>query len=146
VAAGFEITGEGTMQDEIAQFAASIRAKRMLNIGSNRTLFSRPNYYQIPSGRLIIKISRSQRPKNPFWGVGAAQIDVLDLGGRPYFLVLLVSEKEGWVFSADEVQKFITSDKWRLAGDSNYKINMPLPNANAFLSPEQFLQKISSRP
>ena len=135
------------MQDEITQFAASIGAERMtLNISADRTLFSRPNYYQIPNGRLVIKISRIQPPKMPFWGIGAKQISILEQRARPYFVVLLISEKEGWCFTADDVQRYIRSNKWNAARDGSYKICMQLPEANAFASAEQFLGMISARP
>ena len=35
-------------------------------------------------------------------------------------------------------------NKWNIADDNNYKINMPLPDANAFSSPEQLLRKIAT--
>ena len=60
-----------------------------------------------------------------------------------YFLVLLTSNTEGWIFSKREVKANIASDKWRLGEKGgDYKINMPLPDQNSFFSPENFLRRV----
>ena len=130
------------MKIEVQRFATATGAKRMkLGIGINEEkLFVQPNYYQLSDCRLVIKISRS---KPPFWGVGDKQITILEQQGK-YYLILLVSDKEGWFFSNKEVKQNININKWNIAHDNNYKIHMPLPNANAFSSPGQLLRKISS--
>jgi len=94
-----------------------------------------------PRKFLIVKISRS---KTPFWGIGKDFLDLLNRFEQiDYFLILLVSGKEGWVFSRQEVNANITSQKWKLReADNNYKINWPLPDTNSFTSPDTFLKRI----
>ena len=72
--------------------------------------------------------------------MGEESLDFLD--SFDYFLVLLTSDTEGWLFSKKEVEANISRDKWRLGKDGNYKINMPLPDRNSFLSPERFLKRV----
>ncbi len=105
-----------------------------------RSIFRRSNYFFLKGKLLIIKISHSNKPA---WGVGKKFLDLLD-GRFEYFLVLLVSSDEGWVFSEAEVKRNFAEDKWRLAKDQDYKINMPLPDRNSFSSPESFLKKVES--
>ena len=103
-----------------------------------RSIFRRSNYFFMNGKILIVKISRSDKP---FWGVGAKYLDFLD--SFDYFLVLLTSNTEGWIFSKKEVKANITSDRWRLREkDGNYKINMPLSQQNSFFSPEHFLKRV----
>lgn len=102
-----------------------------------RRIFRRSNYFILKGKILIVKISRSVRP---FWGVGEKYLEFLD--SFDYFLVLLTSNSEGWVFSKEEVKANIASDKWRLGKDGDYKVNMPLPDQNSFCSPENFLRRV----
>ena len=103
-----------------------------------RSMFPRSNYFFLKGRILIVKISRSARP---FWGVGEKYLDFLD--SFDYFLVLLTSNTEGWIFSKKEVKANIAGDKWRLREqDRNYKINMPLPDQNSFFSSESFLKRV----
>jgi len=112
-----------------------------------RAIFRRSNYFILrgappkPNKFLIVKISRS---KTPFWGIGKDFLDLLNKFEQiHYFLVLLVSGKEGWVFSRQEVNANIRSEKWKLReADNNYKINWPLPDTNSFTSPDTFLKRI----
>lgn len=89
---------------------------------------------------LIVKISRSTKP---FFGVDKSIIDSLDRSDIDYFLVLLTSNREGWLFSKEEIRAN-TGDRWRLRKtDNNYKINShTLPTLNSFSSPDRFLEKI----
>ena len=104
-----------------------------------RQLFKRHNYFTLKNRLLIIKISRSKRP---FWGVGKDFIDLLNKTPT-YNLVLLVSSREGWVFSKDEVNANIRSEKWKLREtDNNYKINLPLPDLNTFAGAARFYEKL----
>ena len=105
-----------------------------------RAIFRRSNYFFLNNKVLIIKFSGTNKP---FWGVGKKYLDLLD-GRFDYFLVLLASGNEGWVFSETEVKRNIANDTWRLAKDQNYKINVPLPDRNSFSSPERFLQMVES--
>jgi hypothetical protein len=85
----------------------------------------------------MVKISRIEKP---FWGIGKDFIDFLD--NSDYFLVLLVSNREGWLFSKTEVNSNIKNKKWNLReADNNYKIHTPLPDRNSFYSPDNFLKK-----
>ena len=103
-----------------------------------RSIFRQSNYFFLKDKILIVKISRSARP---FWGVGEKYLDFLD--SFDYFLVLLTSNGEGWIFSKKEVKANIARDKWRLREkDRNYKINLPLPDQNSFFSPEHFLKRV----
>ena len=103
-----------------------------------RLTFPRSNYFILNGKMLIVKISRSARP---FWGVGEKYLDFLD--SLDYLLVLLTSNRGGWIFSKEEVRANIAGDKWRLREkDREYKINMPLPDHNSFFSPEHFLKRV----
>ena len=104
-----------------------------------RHIFKRHNYFVLEGRFLIVKVSRSDRP---FWGVGKKFIDLLN-GLNDYYLVLLVSSSEGWVFSKAEVMVNIRNLEGKLRGtDNNYKINPPLPNRNAFANPKTFRKMI----
>lgn len=105
-----------------------------------RATFPRQNYFFLAGKILIIKSSRSDPP---FWGVGEKYLNFLD--SLDYFLVLLTSNRGGWLFSKKEVKANIAGDKWRLrAKDRNYKINRPLPDRNSFFSPEHFLNRVET--
>ena len=116
---------------DILGFAEEVGAKKL-------SIFPRQNYFFLKGKILIVKISRSTKP---FWGVGKKYLDFLD--SSDYFLVLLTSNREGWIFSKKEVKANIARDKWRLREkDCNYKINVPLPDQNSFFSPEHFLKRL----
>lgn len=105
-----------------------------------RSMFKRQNYFILNGRFLIVKISRS---KKPFWGVGKKYIDFLN-ELEDYFLVLLISSTEGWVFSKAQINHHITSGRWALReADGNYKINMPLPDSNMFSRIEHFVSRLS---
>lgn len=77
-----------------------------------------------------------------FGGVGKDYIDLLN-NAENYFLILLTSSREGWFFAKAEINNNINSGKWRLReADNNYKINVPLPDTNSFITPSHFLKKI----
>ena len=102
-----------------------------------RATFPRSNYFFLAGKLLVINISRSDRP---FWGVGEKYLNFLD--SLDYFLVLLTSNREGWLFAKKDVKANIAGDKWRLRErDRNYKINMPLPDRNSFLLSRTFSQE-----
>ena len=127
---------------EIPEFAQEVGA-RVPEEGTElyrvfRAIFRRSNYFFLNNKALIIKMSRKSKP---FWGVGKKYLDLLD-GRFEYFLVLLTSSNEGWVFSETEVKRNIAGDTWRLAKDQDYKIYVPLPDRNSFSSPERFLQMV----
>jgi len=127
---------------DVLEFAQKVGAKQPEEATESymkfRSIFRRSNYFFLQGKIIIVKISRSAKP---FWGVGEKFLDFLD--DFDYFLVLLTSSKEGWVFSKKEVKANIAGDRWRLwEKDRNYKINMPLPDRNSFFSPEHFLKRV----
>lgn len=103
-----------------------------------RSIFRRLNCFFLNNKVLISKMSRKTKP---FRGVGKKYLDLLD-GRFEYFLVLLASSNEGWVFSETEVKRNMANDTGRLAKDRNCKIHVPLPDHNSFSSPERFLQMV----
>ena len=139
------------MDGEILEFTSAIGATEPQpgeeTYKAFRAIFRRSNYFILrgtppkPNKFLIVKISRS---KTPFWGIGKDFLDLLNKFDQIYYyLVLLVSGKEGWVFSREQVNANIRSQKWKLReADNNYKINWPLPDANSFTSPDIFLRRV----
>ena len=128
---------------DIAQFVAAIGAKEPSPDSGNyakwRALFKRSNYFLFNGKFTIVKISRI---KKPFWGVGKEFVDLLN-SLDDYYLVLLISPREGWVFTKGEVNSHIKSRRWNLReADNNYKINYPLPDGNSFFSTKHFLKNL----
>ena len=129
------------MDEQIRRFTQAIGAAAPASDNKAyekwRNLFKRPNYFLFNKKVMIVKISRSDPP---FWGVGQIYINLLD-SLSDYSLVLLISEREGWFFNKSNIRANIRLKKWKLReADSNYKINFPLPDRNAFYSPEHFLE------
>ena len=129
------------MGDEIEEFAKAIGAEipdpSNEHYATFKSIFKRSNYFLLGNKFIIVKISRSE---TPFWGIGKNFIDLLN--NFDYLLILLVSNREGWVFSKDAINSNIRHKKWNLRiADNNYKINWPLPDRNSFFSPENFLKK-----
>lgn len=129
------------MDKEIQAFTQAVGAKEPQPGSENyaifRSVFKRSNYFSLGNKIIMVKISRSDPP---FWGIGKNFVDLLN--AHDYLLVLLVSDREGWVFSKDEVNSNIGHKKWNLrVADNNYKINWPLPDRNSFNCPENFLKK-----
>jgi hypothetical protein len=129
---------------DIAQFVAAIGAEEPSQNHSVeiyqtfRSIFRRPNYFVFNKKAMIVKISRIEKP---FWGVGKKYIDIFN-SQDDYYLVLLVSSREGWVFTKSEVNSRIINEQWKLEGKkTDYKIHFPLPDRNSFFSPENFLRK-----
>jgi hypothetical protein len=87
---------------DIAKFVVMVDAKEPLEGGEHyaifRRLFKRHNYFTRKKRFLIVKISRSSKP---FWGVAKDFIDFFN--ELDYYLVLLTSPREGWVFSKSDV-------------------------------------------
>lgn len=132
------------MEKEIREFATAVGATEPKPSDENyslfRSIFKRSNYFKLKGKFLIVKISRSNKP---FFGVGKAYIELLNLIDN-YFLVLLVSGGEGWVYSKPEINSNIEKAVWKLnEKDSNYKINYyTLKDQNLFTSHAEFLRKI----
>lgn len=131
------------MDKEISDFTSAIGATEPPP-GSEgyklfRQLFKRSNYFVLNGKFLVVKISRSEKP---FWGVGNKFINFFN-SFENYHLVLLISKREGWVFNKNEINNYINNGTWRLREkDDNYKINVPLPDSNSFVSINAFLKKI----
>lgn len=133
------------MGDEIQEFAQAIGATTPQpgseHYSTFKSIFKRSNYFLLGGKFIMVKISRSEKP---FWGIGKPFIDLLN--NLDYLLILLVSNREGWVFSKEEVNSNIKNKKWNLReADNNFKINWPLPDRNSFYSPENFLKKFINR-
>jgi hypothetical protein len=106
---------------------------------SFRRVFKRHNYFFLKSCFLIVKISRIPKP---FWGLGKEFIDFANQLDN-YFVVLLVSPREGWVFSKSEVNANIRSERWKLReAHNNYKIGPSLPDRNIFTGKTRFYEKL----
>jgi hypothetical protein len=128
---------------DVMDFANAIDASEPSPDSENyrkwKAIFKRSNYFILNKKFMIVKISRS---KKPFWGVGKEIIDLLNMT-EEYYLILLTSSREGWVFTKSEINANIKSKKWNLReADNNYKINFPLPDRNSFLSPKNCLKKL----
>lgn len=104
-----------------------------------RSLFKRQNYFILNSNFLILHVSRTEKP---FWGVGKKFIDFFNTLGIEYFLVLLVSGHEGWVFNKHDINYNIRSGQWKISTSDQYKINPQLKDKNSFSTHKQFLRKI----
>lgn len=131
------------MEPEIIQFANSIGANEPSESDEvyslYRSFFRERNYFRHSSGFLVIKISRSPKP---FWGLTQEIMTLLN-SHFLYSLILLKSASQGWVFSKEEVMHFIGRRAWNLDGKGlQYKINMPLPDANMFFGPKGCLKKL----
>ncbi len=129
------------MDKDICRFTENVGA---IWVPALRKYFRRKNYFLLEQKFLIVKISRVCRP---FWGVRKVILD--KLRKVDYFLVLLKSDREGWLFSKKEVKENIEGDQWRLQKDGDYKINYTnkwlQPNHNLrnhFNSHEKFLMKM----
>ena len=107
--------------------------------------FSRSNYFKFRDTTTLIavKISRSTKP---FFGIGKQVIDLANNRDDKFYLVLLISDKAGWIYSKNEVNSNIKNGFWKLANDNNYKINNgDLSDSNYFTSHNILLNKINQR-
>lgn len=107
--------------------------------------FSRSNYFKFRDTTTLVAIKISRSPK-PFFGIGKQVIEFANRNEDKFYLVLLVSNKSGWIFSKSEVNSNIKNCFWKKAQDDNYKINHgDLSPANYFISYDMFLNKIIQR-
>jgi hypothetical protein len=137
------------MNDEVLEFANKIGAidlKKIFDLSEFRGLFKRRNYFLINKNIfLIIKISRSK--EKSFWGFGEKFLDffnkITENQGNYYF-VALVSNKDGWVISKEDILNLIANGSLSYsAKQGEYKINeYNLRTQNNFTSIRNFLNKI----
>ncbi len=130
------------MDPDIKLFADAVGATTPLESTEHyaffRSMFKRENYFTLNKRFLVVKISRSAKP---FWGLTKAIIDFTN-ELEDYSVVLLTSPTAGWVFSKSQVNEYIRTGEWALRkADGNYKINMPLPERNAFSLAAHFWAK-----
>jgi hypothetical protein len=139
------------MKNEVLQFADSIGAvdlSQKLKETEYRVLFKRRNYFYLKDNNyLIIKVSKNKI--RPFWGVGKKFIELFDtltMDGGNYFVVTLVSNRSGWVFSKREINSYIQDGSLSYSEkQEQYKINnYNLKDKNGFASAEAFLAKIKT--
>lgn len=104
-----------------------------------RKFFKRSNYFFLKDSLIIVKVSRTDKP---FWGVGKKYLDFLNKLSWPYYLVLLTSGRDGWVFDKHDIQYNIDMGYWKISTQEEFKINPPLKDKNSFTSPRQFFDKI----
>lgn len=141
---------------ENIEFIESIGAKRIRDHAYEKTLsdlenswnshpkFRKDNYFLIElNGEIIILIVKMSRTKIPFWGVGKQFIEFFNnLNSTRYFLILLDSNKSGWFYSSQDIEKEISSNRWSFS-KTDFKINYgDLSGITRFLSPDSFLSKI----
>ncbi len=132
------------MKTEIQTFVIAIGAVEISD--EAKKFYNRPNYFRFPDTQtlLIIKISRTAKP---FFGVDKLVIDDANQKCDKFYLVLLVSDKAGWIYSKSEVNSNIKNGFWNYREDDrNYKINnSDLDVRNSFSSNKQFLDKLNER-
>jgi hypothetical protein len=118
----------------------------ILDCVEDKKTFNRSNYFKFrdTTTLIAIKISRSLKP---FFGIGKQVIDFANSNDDKFYLVLLISDKSGWVYSKNEVNSNIKNGFWKYREeDNNYKINKgDLSDANCFTSHNIFLSKINYR-
>jgi hypothetical protein len=90
---------------------------------------------------LIVKIDHGNRP---WWGLSVDYLDKLNEWDGKYFLVLLVSANEGWVYSKDEIIYNTNNELWYYNQTRNrYQIRVNnMRDSNSFISHWQFFNKI----
>jgi hypothetical protein len=104
-----------------------------------KKLFRRSNYFWFEGNFLVVKLGRAGK----VWGVLEKIIDFLNKQDN-YYLVLLINNHEGWVYSKKEINNSIEIGDWKLSG-IQYLINFSrLKDNNSFISPNQFLKKIGT--
>lgn len=129
------------MNKEIDDFVMTVHGIDLREDRESRMIFGdifkRRNYFMIDDSPCIVKISRTSKT---FWGVGRIYVDRFSEFGN-FFIILLTTRSQGWIFSKQEVHYFIQSNHWNLREkDQNYKINPPLPDKNYFSSPDRCLR------
>ena len=121
------------------------------NLGVEKaTWFGGANIFLTPATKtpLIIKVSTEGRN---WWGIANRVLNKLDAIGavsddfrsKGYNLLLLDSDKTGWVYSKREIYQKIETGVWILAKDNNYKINRnDIDIGNRFYDLNEIQEKI----
>lgn len=133
------------MENEIEIFVDNIEAIEVKFNTEEKKFFKKRNYFKFPDNQtlLIVKISRS---KKPFYGVRSNVIEFANKEYENYFLILLTSDKVGWVFSKRKINLNIKANIWREAKDKNYKINYgTLLESHYFSSCDNFFDRIDEQ-
>ncbi|HLW69993.1 MAG TPA: hypothetical protein VKS22_05170 [Candidatus Binataceae bacterium] len=126
-------------KETINNFARQVGAEcHPMLIGAK---LNKDNCFTLNNKLLVIKVSLIPKP---WWGLHTKATDKIK--NENGFLVLLVSENEGWVLTGREVRDRIENESWRVASDEvQYKIHRrDLPNQRHFSAPEEFLQALQS--
>jgi hypothetical protein len=124
-------------KEAIDSFARKVGAeKHPIVIGAK---VNRDNVFRLKDKLLIVKINLTDEP---WWGLHAHAAETIEAENG--FLVLLLSDVEGSLLTAREVNERIEDASWRLASDGlQYKIHpRDLPRHSHFSSPGQFLAAI----
>ena len=139
------------MSNEVLEFSERIGAvdlSEKLRGTEYRGIFKRRNYFYLKNNiYLIIKISKSKIRPFRFWGIGKQFVDLFNSFTKEngnFFLVTLVSNRSGWVFSKREINSQIQDGSLSYSEkQKQYKINnYNLKDKNSFTSVDTFLEKI----
>jgi len=134
--------------NEVLEFARNIGVSDLsekLRGTEYRGIFKRRNYFVLDNNYLVVKVSRSKI--RTVWGIGKQFVDIFNLFTKEsgnFFVVTLVSNRSGWVFSKREVNNYIKDGSWSYSeNQKQYKINdYNLKDKNSFTSIDAFLTKI----
>jgi hypothetical protein len=129
------------MDEDIKKFIEGIGARQLEYGDVLYGIVKRQNYFILNDYFLIVKIDHG---KNPWWKLDADYLTNLNDWDGQFFLVLLVSANEGWVYGKDEINNNIHNESWKYGEkDYNYRIHFnKMKDANWFVSHNQFLKKI----
>ena len=123
----------------IFEFTEKINARP---IGQNDVLYGivrRKNYFILNDNFLIVKRSEGGR----WWGVKKKYIELLNEWGGKFYLVLLINNHEGYVYSKNEINNNIEDGTWRHGQNKDYNIYPAVTkDIYSFMSHKQFLKKI----
>ena len=138
-------------QGKVLQFAQAIGAldlSQKFRGTKYGMLFKRRNYFLSKENNFLI-IKTSNNKIRPFWGVGKKFIEFFNMITEDhgnFFIVALVSNRSGWVFSKREINSYIEDSSWSYSEkQQQYKINnYNLKDKNGFTSVDRFFAKINN--
>ena len=87
-------------------------------------------------GHTTLVYAKESNSNPGFWGLTANRLSELRRSGYEWLAILLLgSHEKGYVLSAADVEHFISSSVFRLAGDGDHKVNeRDLPKNTCFPS------------